>query len=249
MTEPFLSVIIPAYNEQARIAETVAKLEAHLSSKTYEWEIIVADDGSGDRTVEIVGGISKKNAHVRLLPLEHRGKGWAIKNGMLHAKGQWRFMCDADLSMAVEQIDRFLPGDAAPPFDIGIGSREAPGARRFGEPLLRHLIGRVYNWNVRLLAVRGLNDTQCGFKLFRGQLVPQLFGRQTLVGLGFDVEVLFLARKTGARIQEVPIDWQYRTGSKVGLLRSARRLLHQASGFLDIVRVRSNAVLGRYESD
>ena len=161
---------------------------------------------------------------------------------MLAARGQWRFMCDADLSMPVEQIDRFLPNDSAPDFDIGIGSREAPGSRRHSEPLTRHLMGRAFNWTAQALAVRGLNDTQCGFKMYRGSLVPDLFGRQRLHGFGFDVELLFLARKAGARVEEIGIDWYYQSGSKMTLLRGAR-------GFLDILRVRWNQLLGRYRAE
>ncbi|MBI4218794.1 MAG: glycosyltransferase [Chloroflexi bacterium] len=214
-------------------------MTAHLRPKPYAWEVIVADDGSVDRTAEIATAVAKAEPRVRLLKLSHGGKGWAVKNGMLASQARWRFLCDADLSMPPEQIDRFLPGDSDPQFDIGVGSREAPGARRFNEPFKRHILGRVYNRLVRIIAVRGLNDTQCGFKLFRGVHAPLLFGRQTLPGFGFDVEVLYLARKAGLRLREVPIDWHYGGGSRMTLCKGA-------SGFLDILRVRWNAIRGRY---
>ncbi len=242
MSDLFLSVVVPAYNEESRIRWTLDQLVGHLSTKPYTWEVVVADDGSTDRTAEIVSDASAHDGRIRVLRLEHRGKGGAVRSGMLDSKAEWRFMCDADLSMPVEQIDLFLPGDAAPAFDIGVGSREVAGARRFGEPLRRHLIGRAYSYVARLLAVGGLSDTQCGFKMYRGELVPQLFGRQRLDGWGFDVEVLFLGRKNGARIEEVPIDWHYRTESKVSVASGA-------TGFLDLLRVRWNGLLGRYDGE
>ncbi len=242
MTEKlFLSVIIPAYNEERRIGDTIRQLVEHLSGKSYTWEIVIADDGSEDRTADVVAQASASHERVRLVALEHSGKGGAVRGGMLAARGEWRFMCDADLSMPAEQIDRFLPDDTAPDYDVGIGSREAPGSQRHSEPFRRHLMGRAFNWTAQALAVRGLNDTQCGFKMYRGSLVPDLFGRQRLNGFGFDVELLYLAHLDGARIEEVGIDWYYQSGSRMTLLRGAR-------GFLDILRVRWNHLLGRYRS-
>lgn len=239
MAETFLSVIIPAYNEEGRIASTLGELLAHLITKPYTWEIIVANDGSTDRTAEIVRDFATRDPRVRLTSLPHHGKGWAVKQGMLQASGEWRFMCDADLSMPAEQIDRFVPNGKASQFDIGIGSREVAGSRRIAEPAWRHLIGRVFNTATRLLAVPELNDTQCGFKIYRGAVVTNLFNLQTLNGFGFDVEILYLGRKSGIRIREVAIDWYYRPDSKVGLTGGV-------AGFIDIVRVRWNDFRGRY---
>ena len=236
---PFLSVIIPAFDEEARIGSALEKLTRHLSGKPYEWEIIVADDGSTDRTREIVENAAASDPRIRYLGLRHGGKGWAIKNGMLNSTAEWRFMCDADLSMPAEHIDRFLPDDKAPDHDIGIGSREAPGSRRFDEPLWRHLIGRQFNYAARLIALGGLNDTQCGFKLYRGSLADEIFAAQKAKGWGFDVEVLYLGRKMGARMEEVPIDWHFNAESKVGFIRGGL-------GFLDILAVRWNDIRGRY---
>ena len=242
MDQPFLSVIVPVFNEERRIGDAIQQLVGHLSQKPYTWEIVVADDGSEDGSAAAVAEAAAGDERVRVVRLDHSGKGGAVRGGMLAARGQWRFMCDADLSMPVEQIDRFLPNDSAPDFDIGIGSREAPGSRRHSEPLARHLMGRAFNLTAQALAVRGLNDTQCGFKMYRGSLVPDLFGRQRLVGFGFDVELLFLARKAGARVEEIGIDWYYQSGSKMTLLRGAR-------GFLDILLVRWNHLRGRYRAD
>ena len=242
MTRPFLAIVIPAYNEEARIEDSVRRVAAHLASKAYAWEIAVVDDGSTDATVRIVSRLAAENPSVRLLSIPHAGKGAAVRHGMLNSDAEWRFLCDADLSMPPEQIDRFFPGEGGRPlFDVSVGSREAPGARRFDEPLARHLIGGLYNRVTRLAAVGGVDDTQCGFKLFRGDVARELFSRQRLDGFAFDVEVLFLARKLGFTVGEIAIDWYYKSGSKVTLKRGA-------SAFLDILRVRLNDLLGRYSS-
>lgn len=236
---PFLSVIIPAFDEEKRIGSALTELTRHLSGKPYEWEIIVADDGSTDRTREIVESAAASDPRIRYLGLRHGGKGWAIKNGMLHSTAEWRFMCDADLSMPASHIDRFLPGDRAPAHDVGIGSREAEGAQRFNEPQWRHLTGRIFNYAARLVALGGLNDTQCGFKLYRGSLADRVFDIQKAESWGFDVEVLYLSRKMGATIEEVPIDWHFSAESKMGVLSGGL-------AFLDILAVRWNDVRGRY---
>ena len=220
MRSVFLSIVIPTYNEEALISGTLAQVAEFLKTRGYTWEVVVADDGSTDTTARLVEVFAQGNPQVRLLRLSHRGKGSAVRGGMLEAKGKYRFLCDADLSMPIEQVERFLPPQAQG-LDLAIGSREASGARRFGEPGHRHMMGRFYNALVRIMAVPGLRDTQCGFKCFRGQIVPLLFRRQTMEGFAFDVEVLFLARKAGLVIREIPIDWHYRQGSKVRPLRDA----------------------------
>jgi hypothetical protein len=133
---------------------------------------------------------------------------------MLAATGEYRFLCDADLSMPIEQVERFLPPQLCG-VDIAVGSREAADSRRFGEPRRRHLMGRFYNWLIRVLAVPGLNDTQCGFKCFRGDIAHELFREQTINGFAFDVEILFLGYRAKLQIREVGIDWYYRDRSKV----------------------------------
>lgn len=239
MAAPFLAVVVPAYNEEERIAASLEKLVDYLAAQPYTWEIVVADDGSTDRTASIAAGVSERWPSIRVVRLPHGGKGSAVRAGMLATDAEWRFLCDADLSMPPEQIDRFLPGGVPPTDEIVIGSREAPGARRIGEPSRRHVIGRVFTIAVWLLAFREIEDTQCGFKLFRGDIADRIFRKQTLDGFGFDVEVLFMARKMGVSIHEQAIDWYYRPGSKVTLLKGL-------AGFMDIARVRLNWVLGRY---
>ena len=216
----FLSIVIPTYNEEAIISETLGQVAEFLQTRGYTWEVVVADDGSTDATARLAGNFAQDNPQVRLLNLSHRGKGGAVRDGMLEATGQYRFICDADLSMPIEQVERFFP-PLAQALDLAIGSREASGARRIGEPAYRHMMGRFFNALVRVLAVPGLRDTQCGFKCFRGEIVPLLFNRQTMDGFAFDVEVLFLARKENLSIGEIGIDWHFRQGSKVRPLRDA----------------------------
>ena len=232
MGQLFLSVVIPAYNEESRIALTLEQLCSYLGRQAYSWEILVADDGSGDATAGIVSEWESSNSRVILVPLGHRGKGWAVQQGMLAAQGQYRFLCDADLSMPVEQIGRFLSlADENP--DIVLGSRELPDSRRIGEPFRRHLMGRVFNLIIRALAVPGIRDTQCGFKLFRAETTTPLFAGQVLEGFAFDVEILGQARLHGLDIREIAIDWHYREGSKVRPVRDSIRMVR------DVLSVRS----------
>lgn len=220
MPHPFLSVVIPAFNEAGRITDTLNQVVHYLDSHDFSWEVVVVDDGSTDKTGDLVLEFARDDSRVTLLPVTHKGKGWAVRCGMLHVTGQLRFLCDADLSMPIEHLGRFLP-PVQQEYDIAIGSRETTGARRFGEPVIRHLSGRLFNLLVRLIAVRGISDTQCGFKCFGAKAANQLFRIQQLDGFGFDVEVLLVARHLGMRLVEVPIDWHYRQQSKVRLLRDA----------------------------
>ncbi len=241
MTEPFLSIVIPAYNEEARIGRTLEQVVSFLASQPYSSEIVVADDGSTDGTAAIVRPFSERQSPplLRVIHLPHGGKGWAVKHGMLEATGQYRFLCDADLSMPIGEVSKFLP-PACSGYDVAVGSREAPGARRIGEPPRRHMMGRVFNIIVRVLAVHGLRDTQCGFKCFERAAAQTLFPLQRLNGFGFDVEVLFLAQRRGLRVVEVPIEWHYQARSKVRPWRDASRML------MDIFRVRWAHLRGRY---
>ncbi len=159
---------------------------------------------------------------------------------MLAARGEYRFMCDADLAMPASEIIRFLPATLTG-VDIAIASREAPGAIRYHEPYYRHLIGRVYNFLTRLWLLPGLQDTQCGYKCFRGAVVDELFSRQTLGGWSFDVEILFIARRRGLHIVEVPISWTYIPGSKVSVIKSSLRVV------VELLTIRLNGWRGVYE--
>ena len=211
---PLLSVVIPAFNESARIIGTLDELAQYLGEQEYTSEVLVVDDGSADDTAELVRQWAADRPDTFVISIPHAGKGWAVRAGMLAARGSYRLMCDADLAMPVHWVGEFMKRMEAG-LDIVIGSREAAGARRFDEPAYRHLMGRVFNGVVRMLAVRGFQDTQCGFKCFRAEVADQLFRLQRTRGMGFDVEILFLAVKRGFSIEEMPIDWYHQDISKV----------------------------------
>lgn len=250
MTKPYLSVVVPAFNEEERIASTIDSLVGYLSKCSYQWELLVINDGSTDSTAQIVSVISKSDGRVRLIDAPHGGKGTAARNGMVQAAGEWRFLCDADLSMPVDNLGRFFGcpdsvlyiGDEAPgpQHDVGIGSREAPGARRFNEPRARHIKGRLFNCVVKMLALRGIEDTQCGFKLFSAESAMRLFPNQTLDGWAFDVELLVMAKKAGFTVGEIAIDWHYGEGSKMTLGKGVLAVM-------DVAKVGLNSVLGKYK--
>lgn len=234
-----LSLIIPALNEERRLPETLEKVLAFVQEQAYCSEIIVVENGSTDRTVEIAREYAARHPHLTVLSEPAPGKGNAVRRGMLAARGAYRFMADADLSMPVEEVSRFIPPQLAN-FDIAIASREAPGAVRYHEPAFRHWGGRAINTMIRLLALPGLNDTQCGFKCFRASVAEDLFRKQTLTGWSFDIELLFIARMRRYRIVELPIPWYYRSESKVNPVRDALRM------GLDILTIRKNALTGKY---
>jgi dolichyl-phosphate beta-glucosyltransferase len=229
---PFFSVVVPVLNEEACVDSFITRMGAELSRLVPSWEIVVVDDGSTDRTREIAAAHAREDDRIRLVCMDHRGKGAAVKRGLLDARGTWRFMADADLAMPPDNLSRFL--DAArsqPPPDLAVGSREAPGARRIGEPWRRHAIGRVFNWVVRCLAVRGIQDTQCGFKLLHGDAVRRIVPDLVVEGFAFDVEMLLLARRAGLTVREVGITWYARGDSRVSLARGA-------AAFVDILKIR-----------
>lgn len=239
MTSPSLSVVVPAYNESRRIEQTVQALSQALPSTVHDWEVRIVDDGSTDDTAARVARLADQNSRVVLQREPHRGKGGTVRAGMLAARGNLRFMCDADLSMPPHELARFVsmvPGQC----DIAIASRELAGARRIGEPLHRHWLGRGFNTAVRVLALPGLQDTQCGFKMFSEDAVRRVFPMVTIDGWAFDIEVLVIARELGLRIAEVPVEWHYGEQSRVSLLSTP---LHMAS---ELWRIRQRARAGRY---
>ena len=240
MKPPFLSVILPARNEESRLPRTLERVFAFLEEQSYQSEVIVVENGSTDRTWQIARKFAGVHKNLRLLREEVPGKGLAVKRGILEAGGKYRFICDADLSMTIEQLSLFLP--PACDCDIAIASREAPGAVRHGEPYYRHLTGRVFNTLIRLLVLPGLQDTQCGFKCFRAPVAEDVFRFQTLTGWAFDVEILAIAQHHGHQVLEIPIHWYYEEKSKVSILRDSWRML------LDLLVIRGNMRLGRYDS-
>lgn len=238
---PLLSIIIPAHNEESRLPQTLELVFAFLGQQSYEAEVLVIENGSTDHTYELAQEYARHHERLRVIRAEGRGKGLAVHRGMFEARGEYRLMCDADLSMPVDEINKFLPpmlGD----FDVAIASREAHGAVRYNEPFYRHLGGRGINLIIRALILPGLNDTQCGFKCFRANAAQDLFQHQTLFGWSFDIELLFLAKRHQYRVTEIPIHWYYRDESKVNALRDALRMIG------DIFRIHANARRGLYDA-
>ena len=238
--KPFLSIIIPAHNEQNRLPGTLEKIFHFLEQQSFPSEVIVVENGSSDNTHRVAQEFAKKHANLHVLQSE-KGKGSAVQHGVLAAQGEYRFMCDADLSMPVEEIVKFIPPKLQN-FDIAIASREARGAVRFNEPSYRHWGGRGINFLIQALILPGLNDTQCGFKCFRGEVAEDLFRRQTMHGWSFDIEVLYIARRHGYHIVEIPIHWYHFSDSKVSALRDAMRMIS------DIFLIHANARRGLYDA-
>ena len=229
-----LSIVIPAFNEARRIGGTLDQLTAFLAQQPWDWNIRVVDDGSSDDTCTIVEKAAQANPRVTLQREPHRGKGGAVKAGLQAVRSEYRFLCDADLSMPPSELPRFLP-PVLSGFDLAIASREGQGARRVGEPWRRHVVGRLFNLAIRILAVPGIADTQCGFKMFTAAGVDATFPHVTLDGWAFDVEVLAIARAKGLRIVEVPIEWHYRAESRLSIVRDGVQML------ADLFTIRSRA--------
>jgi len=240
LNTPFLSVIIPAYNEENRLPRTLEKVLEFLSKQNYSYEVLVIENGSSDRTFDVAQEYAQNHSSVIVLKEGQRGKGNAVRRGMLEAKGEYRFICDADLSMPIEEVAKFIPPQLTD-FDIAIGSREALGAVRYNEPSYRHFGGRAINLIIRLFILSGFQDTQCGFKCFRAQVAEDLFRQQTLTGWSFDIEILYLARRKKLRIKEIPIDWYFFADSKVNAIRDALKMIS------DIFVIHLNAIRGKYD--
>ncbi len=223
-TQPHLSVVVPAYNEAGRIRASLERIDAYLSEQPYSSEILVVDDGSTDGTSSIVTGLGLER--IQLLRYDvNRGKGHAVRYGVMRSLGKLVLFSDADLATPIEEIAA-LSAAIAGGADVAIGSRDVAGSRleRRQSPI-RELGGKLFNRLVQILAVPGIHDTQCGFKLFTRDAAQSIFRLCTIDNFSFDVEVLFVARKLGYSIAEVPVRWRHQEGSKVRLWRDAPRML------------------------
>jgi dolichyl-phosphate beta-glucosyltransferase len=238
---PSISLIIPAYNEEKRLPETLKKIMAFLQSSCAEAEILVVDDGSTDNTAQVVGEFARKYPSISLISTPHQGKGYAVKTGMLQGKGDMLLLVDADLSVPIDQIWKLLSSSDREDY-IAIGSREAPGSQRLQEPLYRHALGVMYNFLIRNLLNLRIRDTQCGFKCFHNRIAKKLFSLQTLNGWGFDVEILYVAARMGYRIIEVPVTWQYNHDTRIKVARDSCAMLR------DLFYIKWNAIKGRYKT-
>jgi dolichyl-phosphate beta-glucosyltransferase len=236
VSEPEISVVIPAFNEAARLPRTLERVAAFLRAWGGTHEVLVADDGSTDDTAR-----RAREAGATVLRDErNRGKGHAVRRGMLAARGRRRLMTDADLSTPIEELERFLK-TMDEGYDVVIGSRALPASTiEVHQPWYRENMGRVYNLFVRALALPGLHDTQCGFKLWSAPAARDAFTAARLDGFSFDVEALYLARKRGYRIAEVPVVWRNDAASRVGLGGGSL-------AFPDLLKIRWHDWRGRYE--
>jgi glycosyltransferase involved in cell wall biosynthesis len=212
---------------------------AFVQKQPFESEVLVVENASRDQTLQVAQEFSARYPLVRAIHEDQPGKGRAVQKGMLAATGSYRFFADADFSMPVDEITRFLPPAVDAP--IVIASREAPGAVRYDEPSYRHITGRVFNSLIRLLVLHDLDDTQCGFKMFRAEAVDELFPRQTLMGWSFDVELLYIARRRGYPVIELGVPWYFNPESKVNVLRDSWRM------FTDLLAIRRNGRMGVYD--
>jgi len=213
----YLSVIIPAYNEEKRIGKTLKAIGNYLAEQSYESEVIVVNNRSKDKTAEVVREFMTTIPRLQLLNENHAGKGYAVRKGMLEAKGQLRLFTDADNSTSIEHLEKMLSYiDAG--YDVVIGSLAVPGAKIIrGEPAWRVLLGKLGNKWIQVWAVWGINDTQRGFKLFTAQAAEKIFKQVSIFGWGFDIEALALARRYHFKIREVPVTWDNDPDSKVNI--------------------------------
>src|SRR3989344_6440807 len=248
--KPHLSVIIPAYNEEQNFKKgTINDVPTYLNKQDYSYEILIIDDGSSDRTAALAQDFAAKNKNVRVIKNPHQGKAETVKTGVEKSNGQLILFTDFDQATPLSEIEKLLPH--FPGYDIVIGSRQLPGAKREKEPLYRHLMGLVFNLIVQIIAVRGIWDTQAGFKCFKGTIAKELFGKLKVYGQGkkvqgalvtaFDVELLFIAKKKGYKIKEVPIIWHHVATSRVSPIKDSARM------FRDVLKVRMNDIKGVYK--
>ena len=242
MTSLDLSVIIPAFNEESLIVSTLDCLHSYLSARPQSFEILVVDDGSQDKTVEFVRQLQKRHERLRLLSNpQNRGKGFSIQRGVLESRGQIIIFTDADLPYKLDAIDGFLQALQSG-CELAIGSRVLPGSEVKGVPMLRYAAGQIFSWMVQAVLFQGLPDTQCGFKSFKAQAAKDIFRRLTIGGFGFDVEMLFIARKRKYAIRPVPVHMiEHRQRSRVRLMSDSLKM------FANLFMIRWNDLQGKYK--
>jgi glycosyltransferase involved in cell wall biosynthesis len=242
MSAPYLSIVIPAYNEALRIGSTLEKVRQYAETRNYPCELILVDDGSQDETPQILQVFQERHAKALILRNEpNRGKGFTVRRGVLEARGEFVLFTDADLSAPIEETNKLLAALEASGADAAVGSR-ALDRRLIGvhQPWRREMAGRIFNLLVRLFTGLKIRDTQCGLKLFRRATTWRAFEWQRVTGFGFDPEVLFLIQYLGGKIVEVPVRWNDNPATKVHFLRDSTRM------FLDLIRLRGRALAGRY---
>ncbi|HSW89972.1 MAG TPA: dolichyl-phosphate beta-glucosyltransferase [Patescibacteria group bacterium] len=246
-----IAVILPSYNEMPNISQGVLEdVWGYLSHQSYDFELLLSDDGSTDGTAHKLDEFAKSHKDVRVLHLPHRGKGPTVLDALEQSKGELALFTDFDQATPISELEKLLPY-VQQGFEVVIGSRELAGSKRQKEPIHRHIMGKAFNFLVQLIAIRGIHDTQCGFKLFSRKAIQELAPRVFVYRKGgkeggaytgaFDVELLFLARKFGYKIAEVPIAWKHVKTDRVNPVRDSLRMLR------DISRIRLADLQGRYE--
>jgi dolichyl-phosphate beta-glucosyltransferase len=247
------SIVIPAYNEEDKITSTLTQVVNFMRNFTDSFEVLIVNDGSADKTASKVLDYSKDNSEVTLIDNPHKGKGFAVWTGMLKAQGELIYMADADLSAPIEDLKKFSVWSLEQGFDVVIGSREGFGAKRVGEPWYRHVMGRAFNLFVQVVAVPGISDSQCGFKLFTKKSAKDIFSRMQVYGAdtkeikstffgAWDVEVLFLARRLGYKIKQIPVTWVYVKSKKFNIIANSVKMAR------DVLKIRINDIRGRYKT-
>jgi len=239
---PAISIVIPAYNEEQRLSRTLPQIRDYLAKRGWDGEVVVVDDGSSDCTAEIVRQWQKQIPMMRLVQNgRNRGKGYSVKHGMLEARGHLAIFTDADLSSPIEEADKLLEVLGGGKYDVAIGSRAMDRRMiQVHQSRFRELAGIIFNLMVRLVTGLAVVDTQCGFKAFITAKTRPVFEQQRIEGFGFDPEVLFLAKRQGLRMIEVPVRWAHDADTRVRMLRDSLRM------FLELLEIRWNWLLGRY---
>ncbi len=240
-----ISIIIPAYNEELRIQPTLEKIHTYCAGRFSEFEIIVVDDGSSDNTLSLVKRVGRDLENISPIHYsKNAGKGFAVRQGVLASKGDLLLISDADLSTPIEEMKKLIPHILRDNYDIVIGSRGLEKSDIImKQPWYREIMGKTFNILVKIVAVSGINDTQCGFKLFRGNIARALFSKCTINGFSFDVEVLYLAKRSGYKMKEVPIRWINSPASKVELISDPLIMI------LELLKIRINSLTGKYVSE
>ena len=227
---PFLSIVIPAFNEGHRIGQTIDRILKYCNLRGFSFEIIVVDDGSSDNTPKIIEAIQKKEGKTKVKLLKNsrnQGKGFSVKKGVLTAKGKYILFTDADLSTPIEELEKFLfylnRG-----YEVAIGSRALPESKtEVSQPWYRIILGKIFNKIVQIFIIRGIRDTQCGFKCFLRDVAKDIFQAQKIKRFGFDVEILYLAKVKGYKVKEVPVVWRNSPCSRYSLLVDTLRMIKE----------------------
>lgn len=231
-----ISIVIPAFNEENRIKLTLEKMISYLTKNRYQYEIIVVDDGSTDKTAKVASNYKKVKV---LINEQNKGKGFSIKKGILNAKYPTVLFSDSDLAVPIDELPKLQK--YMPKFDIVISSRNLKGSNIITkQPVYRQMMGKIFSLLVRIISIKDFKDTQCGFKLFKTKVAKQIVSLQTINRFSFDVEMLVIAKNAGFRVKEVPTKWIDKEGSSVSPIKDSIRM------FKDLLLIRYNDIRGKY---